>query len=128
MPGSHLIICPAARRLSETVATRVFAYLMGREGDVLLVGDNQADVTLTLRCMREEITTDRVHGPTIHGSRVVTQKLLNLLFRLAFALYAPAQSATSVELVGVGDTFPLPLYTKWSEEYGALHPGVQVHI
>jgi len=47
------------------------------------------------------------------GVPIASQKLLNLLFALAFTLYATAQSATSVELVGVGYTFPLPLYTKW---------------
>jgi phosphate transport system substrate-binding protein len=33
--------------------------------------------------------------------------------------------ATSVELIGVGGTFPLPIYTKWFEEYRALHRGVR---
>jgi len=33
---------------------------MSREVDILLIEDNQADVTLTLRAMGEEIMTDRV--------------------------------------------------------------------
>ncbi len=33
--------------------------------------------------------------------------------------------ATSVELIGVGGTFPLPIYTKWFEEYRTLHRGVR---
>jgi phosphate transport system substrate-binding protein len=55
------------------------------------------------------------------------QKLVSLLFALAFARYAPAQGATSVDLVGVGGTFALPIYTKWFAEYGTSNGGVQVH-
>ena len=32
--------------------------------------------------------------------------------------------ATSVRLVGVGGTFPFPIYQKWIDEYGRSHPGV----
>jgi phosphate transport system substrate-binding protein len=55
------------------------------------------------------------------------QKLVSLLFALAFARYAPAQGATSVDLVGVGGTFPLPIYAKWFAEYGTSNAGVQFH-
>ena len=54
------------------------------------------------------------------------QKLLRLLFALAFAIYAPAQNAASVNLVGVGGTFPLAIYQQWIEQYGRSHPGVQL--
>lgn len=46
------------------------------------------------------------------------QKLVSLLFALAFAQYAPAQAATSVDLVGFGGTFALPIFPKWFAEYG----------
>jgi phosphate transport system substrate-binding protein len=55
------------------------------------------------------------------------QKLVSLLFALAFAQYAPAQAATSVDLVGVGGTFALPIYTKWFAEYRTSNGGVQFH-
>ena len=55
------------------------------------------------------------------------QKLVSLLFALAFAQYAPAQGATSVDLVGVGGAFALPIYTKWFAEYGTSNGGVQFH-
>jgi phosphate transport system substrate-binding protein len=57
----------------------------------------------------------------------VKQKLASLLFALAFAQYAPAQGATSVDLVGVGGTFALPIYTKWFAEYGRSYSGVKFH-
>jgi ABC-type phosphate transport system substrate-binding protein len=63
---------------------------------------------------------------TAHGGHVM-QKLLHLLFAGAFSLYIPAQSATSVELIGVDGTFPLPIYNKWFEEYGTSHRGVRFH-
>lgn len=55
------------------------------------------------------------------------QKLVSLLFALALAQYAPAQGVTSVDLVGVGGTFALPIYTKWFAEYGTSNGGVQFH-
>ena len=54
-------------------------------------------------------------------------KLVSLLFALALAQHAPAQGATSVDLVGVGGTFPLPIYAKWFREYGTSNAGVQFH-
>jgi phosphate transport system substrate-binding protein len=52
----------------------------------------------------------------------VTLKL-SLLVALTCAAYAPAQIIANVEMLGVGGTFPLPIYSKWFEEYGKLHRG-----
>jgi ABC-type phosphate transport system substrate-binding protein len=52
----------------------------------------------------------------------VTLKLC-LLVALTCAAYAPAQIIDTVEMLGVGGTFPLPIYSKWFEEYGKLHRG-----
>ena len=52
---------------------------------------------------------------------------MSLLFALGLAQYAPAQSATSVDLVGVGGTLPLPIYARWFAEYGTSNAGVQFH-
>jgi ABC-type phosphate transport system substrate-binding protein len=63
----------------------------------------------------------------LHRGGQLKPKLVSLLFALALAQYAPAQSATSVDLVGVGGTFPLPIYAKWFAEYGTSNAGVQFH-
>ena len=31
-----------------------------------------------------------------------------------------------VELNGTGATFPAPIYAKWIDEFGKLHPGVRI--
>jgi phosphate transport system substrate-binding protein len=65
-------------------------------------------------------------GSTDYGGQL-KQKLVSLLLALAFAQYAPAQGATSVDLVGVGGTFALPIHTKWFAEYGTANGGVRFH-
>ena len=60
----------------------------------------------------------------LHRGGQLKPKLVRLLFALALAQYAPAQGATSVDLVGVGGTFPLPIYAKWFAEYGTSNAGV----
>jgi phosphate transport system substrate-binding protein len=40
---------------------------------------------------------------------------------------AQAQSPSSIRLVGVGGTFPQPIYSKWFDEYEKLHPGIDLH-
>src|SRR5579864_3758396 len=37
-----------------------------------------------------------------------------------------AQNPPSVRLVGVGGTFPQPIYTQWIQEYEKLHPGIDI--
>jgi len=41
------------------------------------------------------------------------QKLVSLLFALACAQYAPAQAATSIDLVGVGGGAALRSFLRW---------------
>jgi hypothetical protein len=41
------------------------------------------------------------------------QKLVSLLFALGFAQYAPAQGATTVDLVGVGGGAALRSFLRW---------------
>ena len=38
----------------------------------------------------------------------------------------PPQSA-SLEINGAGATFPYPLYSKWFDEYGKLHPNIRIN-
>jgi phosphate transport system substrate-binding protein len=55
---------------------------------------------------------------------------VSILFIVAFALACsgggPATSGGVVTLHGAGATFPMPLYQKWTSEYGKLHPNVQL--
>jgi phosphate transport system substrate-binding protein len=45
---------------------------------------------------------------------------------IVFSLWQPFSPAQSVVLVGVGSTVPLPLYTKWAEEYNKGNPKFQM--
>lgn len=38
-----------------------------------------------------------------------------------------AQSGASIRLVGVGGTFPQPIYSRWFQEFEKLHPGIDFH-
>jgi phosphate transport system substrate-binding protein len=49
----------------------------------------------------------------------------SVLCALAWALAVSAQSGGGVRLVGVGSTFPQPLYTRWFQDYEKLHPGIE---
>jgi phosphate transport system substrate-binding protein len=50
-----------------------------------------------------------------------------LLCGLAWGLVVWAQNSSSVQLVGVGGTFPQPIYSRWFEEYKKLHPDIDLH-
>lgn len=50
-----------------------------------------------------------------------------ILCGLAGGLVAWAQSPLSVSLIGIGGTFPQAIYSKWFEEFGKLHRGVDFH-
>jgi hypothetical protein len=52
------------------------------------------------------------------------QKLVSLLFALAFAQYAPAQGATSVDLVGVGGGAALRSFLRWMLTDGQFAEGL----
>jgi len=43
---------------------------------------------------------------------------------LAWTIAVLAQSGTSIRLIGVGGTFPQPIYTRWFHEYAKLHPDI----
>jgi phosphate transport system substrate-binding protein len=65
-----------------------------------------------------------MHYRTFNSSAKVRGRLL-VLCGLAGTLASWAQGGgASVRLVGVGGTFPQPIYTKWFQEYEKLHPGV----
>ena len=40
---------------------------------------------------------------------------------------ACAKSSSDTQLIGVGGTFPLPVYTVWFEHYEMVHPGCRFH-
>jgi phosphate transport system substrate-binding protein len=56
--------------------------------------------------------------------RTKVRRRFFVLWGLAWALAGWAQSGTGVRLVGVGGTFPQPIYTMWFQEFGKLHPGI----
>jgi phosphate transport system substrate-binding protein len=49
-----------------------------------------------------------------------------LLFVLALVPIAPAQNSTQIQLVGVGTTFPLPLYSVWWQDFQMSYPRIYV--
>lgn len=51
---------------------------------------------------------------------------LLLALTLARANYAPSQDSAQTHLVGVGTTFPLPLYSLWRESFQATRPDIQI--
>jgi phosphate transport system substrate-binding protein len=53
----------------------------------------------------------------------VTRRISLLLGGLVLVLPALGQTT----LTGAGATFPYPIYSKWFNEYGKLHPGVQIN-
>jgi phosphate transport system substrate-binding protein len=48
------------------------------------------------------------------------------LFALAMGTTG-TESSNDMQLVGVGGTFPLPIYTAWFEQYEITHPGCRFH-
>jgi phosphate transport system substrate-binding protein len=53
----------------------------------------------------------------------VIRRIAGLVVYLAFALPLLGQT----QLTGAGATFPYPIYSKWFNEYGKLHPDVQIN-
>ena len=51
---------------------------------------------------------------------------LFLWFCLAIVIALPCSAADSITLVGAGSTVPLPLYTKWGQEYNKLRRGTMM--
>ena len=50
-----------------------------------------------------------------------------LLFVLALVLHpAPAKAQNAVVLVGSGSTVPVPLYNRWTQEFGKRNPNIQM--
>ena len=58
--------------------------------------------------------------------RVRFRRLWWLIFVLALAQIASSQNAAPVRLIGVGTTFPLPLYSMWWQAFQTKHPGVYI--
>jgi phosphate transport system substrate-binding protein len=54
------------------------------------------------------------------------QRLWWLIFVLALARIASSQNAAQVQLIGVGTTFPLPLYSVWWQAFHTTHPGISI--
>jgi phosphate transport system substrate-binding protein len=59
-------------------------------------------------------------------SQIVLPKGLLLLCVLAWGVAVWAQNSSGVRLVGIGGTFPNPIYTYWIREYEKLHPGIDI--
>ena len=49
-----------------------------------------------------------------------------LLLALALAHTAPSQDSAQIQLVGVGTTFPLPLYLLWGQTFQEARPDIQI--
>jgi phosphate transport system substrate-binding protein len=45
---------------------------------------------------------------------------------LVLAQIAPSQNAAPIQLIGVGTTFPLPLYSVWWQGFQTTHPGISI--
>jgi phosphate transport system substrate-binding protein len=45
---------------------------------------------------------------------------------VAVVQIAPSQNSAQVQLVGVGTTFPLPLYSLWWQNFHTTHPGIYI--
>jgi phosphate transport system substrate-binding protein len=64
------------------------------------------------------------------GQRRSSFRLLSriwLLFLLALGLYpAPVRAQNAIVLVGSGSTVPVPLYNRWTQEYGKRNPNLQM--
>jgi len=43
------------------------------------------------------------------------------------AASTPAPAGATVQINGAGATFPYPIYSKWFDEYGKLHPNVRIN-
>jgi phosphate transport system substrate-binding protein len=54
------------------------------------------------------------------------QRFRWLIFVLALAQITPSQNAAPVQLIGVGTTFPLPLYSVWWQAFQTIHPGISI--
>ena len=54
------------------------------------------------------------------------QRFWWLMFVLALVEIAPPQTSAQVQLVGVGTTFPLPLYSLWWQTFRTTHPGIYI--
>jgi len=54
------------------------------------------------------------------------QRFWWLMFVLVLAEIAPSQNSAQVQLVGVGTTFPLPLYSVWWQGYRTMHPDTYI--
>ena len=60
---------------------------------------------------------------TNHGVGCLT-KLAHLCFISVLVVVTTcAESSSDTQLIGVGGTFPLPVYTVWFEHYEIAHPG-----
>lgn len=53
-------------------------------------------------------------------------RAFNLFAVFAMTVLASGQNQPQISLVGVGGTFPFPLYSRWIKEYAKLHPGIDV--
>ena len=58
--------------------------------------------------------------------RVHFRRLRWLIFVLALAPIASSQNVAPVQLIGVGTTFPLPLYSTWWQAFQTQHPGTYI--
>lgn len=56
----------------------------------------------------------------------MTRRGLNLISILVLTAPGPAQTKPKISRVGVGGTFPYPLYSRWITEYAKLYPGTDI--
>lgn len=57
----------------------------------------------------------------------VAKKMLEAAKSSRFATQPSSATLAQTNLAGAGATFPAPLYQKWFEDFGELHPGVRIH-
>jgi phosphate transport system substrate-binding protein len=62
----------------------------------------------------------------LKGAATVTRRGFNLIVVFALTVLGQTQSQSKISVVGVGGTFPLPLYSRWITEYGRLHPATEI--
>ena len=55
-----------------------------------------------------------------------TQKLIEAANSASAPVPAPGATLAQTNLAGGGATFPAPIYQKWFEDFGELHPGVKI--
>jgi phosphate transport system substrate-binding protein len=72
-----------------------------------------------------ELLQEKISVP-MPRRNVHLQRFWWLIFVLAWAQAVPSQNSAPVELVGVGTTFPLPLYSLWWQEFRTTHPGIYI--